>query len=186
MLSVEEARALVTTSLSDADLADVIAREEAWLARRIGPLEGERTETFATADGDEVLKLQRPASSVDVEDDSGTLTDVALHGWSDVTRTDVARSWNGDVLVTYTPSDPDEVKRVLVTLVRLTTSESAFASQSAEGYSVSSSILDQRVARFTASRSLMRPRVPTTTRLRSTIPFGGKTLAPVAIAAVGS
>jgi hypothetical protein len=52
MLTTAQARALITTSLSDQDLDEVIAREEAWLARRIGPLEGERVETFQTVFGD--------------------------------------------------------------------------------------------------------------------------------------
>jgi hypothetical protein len=184
MLSVEEVRAVITTSLSDSDLTDVIAREEAWLERRIGPLEGERVETFLTTDGDEALRLTRAASSVSVEDDSGLVTDVALRGWSNVIRT--AGSWSGDALVTYEPDDGEEVRRALLTLVRLTLGESAYASQSSGGYSYSVALADQRQMRFQAWRTLLRPRQPMMTRLRSAIPSGGRTVTAVAVEAVGS
>ena len=184
MLSTDEARALITTSLSDDDLEDVIAREEAWLARRIGPLDAERIETFVTEDGDEALRLTRPTSAVSVEDDGGDVPDVELRGWSDVIRT--AGDWSGDVLVTYTPSDEPEVKRALITLVRLTLGESAYAQESAGGYSSAVVLADQRQARYSAWRSLLRPRQPTMTRLRSAIPSGGRTLGAVATEASGS
>lgn len=183
MLTKEEARALITTSLSDDDLEDVIAREEAWLARRIGPLEGERVETFVSVDGDEVLRLTRPALAVAVEDDSGARTDFELRGWSDIVPTG---TWSGDVLVTYTPTDESEVRRALVTAVRLTVSESAYAQQSAGGYSATTDVSAQRTVRFALWRSLLRPRTPSTTRLRSAIPFGGKSVGPVGVEASGS
>ena len=180
MLSVDAARALITTSLSDADLADVIAREEAWLARRIGPLDGELVETFLPMDGDEVLNLTRPTRDVTVEDDTGDRSlDVEVRGWSDLCLIDGAASWSGDVFVTYTPTDSDEVQRALVTLVRLTVSESAYAAQSAGGYTAQVSYADQKAMRYVAWRSLLRTRTPTTTRLRSIIPFGGKILSAV-------
>lgn len=177
MLDLDTARAHITTSLSDADLTDAITREEAWLARRIGPLEGERVETFIAPDGDEVLQLQRPATSVDVADDGGAITAVDIRGWSDLVRT--SGSWTGDVLVTYTPADEDEVVRALITLLRLSVHESAFQSQSAGGFSSTISLHDQRTMRFSAWRSLLRPARPTTTRLRSAIPAGGDTVSSV-------
>lgn len=183
MLTVDEARALVTTSLSDADLEDVIEREEAWLARRIGPLEGERIETFVSRDGDEVLRLQRPADSVAVEDDSGSLSAFSYRRWSDVVpgTSTASLSWAGDVLVTYTPNDELEVKRSLITLVRLAVSESAYASQAAGGYSQVVSLQDQRTMRFLAWRTLLRPRIPDTVRLTSAIPLGGASIVGVAV-----
>lgn len=178
MLSEAEARALITTSLSTSELEDVIAREEEWLARRIGPLEGERLETFVTQDGDEVLRLTRPTTEATVEDDSGDREDWELRGWSDIVP---SGSWRGDVRVGYTPSDALEVKRVLITLVRLTVNESAYASQSAGGYAVAVDTQSVRTVRYAAWRSLLRQRAPSTTRLRSTIPFGGKSLGAVAV-----
>ena len=189
MLTTAEVRALVTTSMADADLEEVIAREEAWLARRVGPLEGERVETFAITFGDEVLNLTRPAEDLHVEDDSG---DVAagwlLRGWADIVpdTEDNPHSWVGEVRVTYTPSDGLEVKRSLVTLVRLAIHESAYQSQMAGGYSATVSLQDQRTMRFTAWRTLLRPRQPTTTRLRSTVPLGGRTVGAVGVESLGS
>ncbi len=187
MLDVAEARALITTSLSDADLEDVIEREEAWLARRIGPLEGERVETFVTPDGDETLRLTRPAATVAVEDDGGDVTAYSLRPWSDVlpgSLDGASHSWNGDVRVGYTPADELEVKRALVTLVRLTVSETAYQSQAAGGYSAGVDYQALRVVRYQTWRTLLRPAGPTTTRLRSTIPFGGRSVGPVDVTAV--
>jgi hypothetical protein len=177
MLTVDEARALITTSLSDPDLADIIAREEAWLSRRIGPLEGERVETFVSSDGDEVLRLTRPTLDVALEDDSGEVTFFSLRGWADLIPDGI--SWRGDVLATYTPSDSLEVRRALVTLVRLTVQETTFAQEAAAGYSVAADSARERAMRYAAWRSLLRPRQPTTTRLRSAIPSGGKSIAAV-------
>jgi hypothetical protein len=179
MLDTIEARALITTSLEDDDLTDVITREEAWLARRIGPLEGSRVELFAPTDGDEKLLLARPALTVLVDDDSGAVTDYDLRGWGDVVRT--AGSWSGEVTVTYTPSDDDEVRRVLISLVRLTLGERAFTAEAAQGYSYSASQLDQRQQRYTAMRSLMRPRRPSSLRLTSAIALGGVSLRSIAV-----
>jgi hypothetical protein len=187
MLEVAEARALITTSLTDEDLAAVIAREEDWLARRIGPLEGERVETFVTADGDEVLRLTRPALEVVVQDDRGAVTDFRVRRWSDVVPggDGSALSWQGDVLVTYIPDDEGDVKRALITLVRLTLNESAYAAEGAQGYSVTSDVQAQRTVRYATWRSLLRPRSPQTVRLRSAI-LGGRSLGPVAVTASGS
>lgn len=182
MLTVDEARALVTTSLSDADLADVISRQEAWLARRVGPLDGQRTETFVTPDGDEVLHLQRPgqSDSMTVSDEGGAVTAVALRGWSDVVRTD-SISWDTPVTVAYTPSDEDEVKEALLTLVRLAVTESGFNSESQQGYSYSHDHGMRRRMRWEAWRQLLRPRTPESTRLRSAIPTGGESVAGVQV-----
>jgi hypothetical protein len=184
MLDVETARALITTSLSDDDLEAVIEREESWLSRRIGPLDGERVEMVPTADGDEVLWLRRPALEASVEDGSGIITDFDIRGWSDLVRT--SGSWSGEILATYTPTDEDEVRRSLVSLVRLTVNESAYAAESAGGYSAQTDIHAQRTIRYSAWRSLLRPRVPTTTRIRSGIPIGGRTTASVSATASGS
>lgn len=184
MLDVEEARALITTSLDDDDLEAVILREEDWLARRVGPLTGERVETFVTADGDEALMLMRRTLGVVVTDGSGDVSAFELRGWGDVLRT--SGSWSGDVTVTYEPDDESEVKKALITLVRLTLNESAYQAQSAGGYSSTISLQDQRTQRYVAWRTLLRPRQPSSMRLRSTIPFGGKTVQSVALAPVES
>ena len=186
MLDLDIAQAHITTTLTDAMLEDAITREEAWLARRIGPLDGERVETFITDDGDEVLQLQRPASTTGmvVEDAGGAVTDYELRGWSDLVRT--SGSWSGAVTVTYTPDDSDEVVRALITLLRLSVHESAYQSQAAGGYSSTISLQDQRQMRYSAWRSLLRPVQATTTRLKSAIPAGGESIGSVVREAAAS
>ena len=51
LVSIAEVRALVNSRLGDVDLGAVIDREEAWLAGRVGPLTGERTDTFTPGIG---------------------------------------------------------------------------------------------------------------------------------------
>ena len=185
MLSTDEARALITTSLSDEDLADVIAREEAWLARRIGPLDGERVETFASVSGTEGLRLSRPTDAVSVEDEAGSLPSAEVVGWADVILDpDAGRGWSGDVQVTYTPSDADEVKRALVTLVRLTLAESAYSAQGAGGYTVASDVDAQAKLRYRAWRGLLRPRQASSLRILGS--GATSALAPISTVASGS
>ena len=184
MLTVDEARVLITTSISDVDLLDIIAREEAWLARRIGPLDGERIESFVIDDGDEVLELQRPGIISLVEDASGAIIDYEYRGWSDIILT--AGTWDTLAEVTYVPNDDDEVKRALVTLTRLVVAETAFQSESSQSHAAVVSHADQRQMRWAAWRSLLRPMRPTTVRLRSAIPAGGTTIRSVAVTSTGS
>ena len=178
MLELDTARALITTSLDDDQLTEAITREEAWLARRVGPLSGSRTELFVPSDGDERLLLRRPTEAVSIIDDSGAVSLYDLRGWADVVRTSGA--WSGEVLIDYDPSDADEVVRVLVTLLRLTLGESAYTAQAAQGYSSSVSVVEQKRSRYAALRSLMRPREPYSMRLRSAIPSGGRSASAVA------
>jgi hypothetical protein len=183
MLTVDDARALITTSLSDTQLADVIDREEAWLARRIGPLDGQRVETFVSEDGDEVLHLQRPAGpGWAVEDEGGDRTaDVRLSGWSDI----VGSAWRSSIAVTYEPVDGPEVTRALVTLVRLTVAETAFTSESAGGYSSATDIQQQRTTRWAAWHGLLRPRRPSTTRIAGSL-SNVEAVKAVSVVALGS
>lgn len=187
LLELSEARALITTSLSDADLGDAIDREEAWLARRVGPLSGTRTETFITPDGDEVLQLARPAAVVSVTDEGGALaaSAYALRGWADVVPADDT-TWQSTVEVEYAADDESEVKRALITLVRLTVAESPHVSESQQGYSVTESMSYRRRMRWEAWRGLLRPATPASTRLRSSIPAGGNSVAGVGVVAAGS
>lgn len=186
MLSIAEARALITTSLSDSDLTAAIEREEAWLARRIGPLEGARTETFSTPDGDEVLQLQRPATaaSVVVTDGSGVVTGYELRGWADIVPD--GHVWRTGVDVDYTADDANEVKRAIITLLRLTLTESGYLSENAEGYMATSSMADRRAIKAAAWRSLLRRRVVQSVRLVSAVPAGGNTIESVQVVAAAS
>jgi hypothetical protein len=106
---------------------DIIDEQEAWLARRLGLLVGERTETFPVGLGGTSAKLglARPTDSVDVVDGSATLdasrTRLVDHG-SALILADVQLTpwWAGPyVAVTYEPSDELEVRKAIFDLVGL-------------------------------------------------------------------
>jgi len=76
VITLSEARArAIPLPLDDGVAQDIIDEQEAWLARRIGPLEGSRTETFHVGLGATGGKvgLRRPTSSVAVVDGGATL-----------------------------------------------------------------------------------------------------------------
>ncbi len=139
LLTVAEARALITSSLGDTDLQAAIDREESWLARSIGALSGERTQTLwvRSTDLDDPLLLQRPTDAVAVTDGGVALDASAVRLLAGGTIIEKATgSWTGpSVAVTSTPNDEDEVKRVLVDLVRLTVTASPFVSEQAGSFS---------------------------------------------------
>ena len=186
MLTTAEARALITTSLSDSDLAAVIARQEAWLARRVGPLDGSRTETFITPAGTEVLQLARPAvaGSIVAVDEGGAVTDFDLRGWADVVRT--SGSWTTTTEVSYTADDEAEVKEAIITLVRLAVTESGYQAEAIQGYSASTDHAMRRRMRYEAWRSLLRRSLPHTVRLISAVPIGTDAIGSVQVTAAAS
>lgn len=127
---------MVTTPLSDDALQDVIEQQEAWLARRIGPLTGPRTVTIPRPTRHAPIVLARPASAVTVTD-VGTEVDVVLVG-QHVYRDGVhPLPWIGPVTITYTPDDEAEVRRVVIELIRDGVSQTAFDSETIGDYSYS-------------------------------------------------
>lgn len=143
--SVAQVRALVpgAAPLTDPQLQEVIDREEAWLARRIGALEGSRTATFVvTSQGAALpLRLPRPASSVTVVDNGTALASSAYRlddPWtlSRVSTTSWApASWTGPVVATWDPIDKLEVVKATIELVRLTLAETGHDSETVGPYS---------------------------------------------------
>lgn len=140
LVTVAEARALVSTDLSDADLQKVIDREEAELAARIGLLTGARTETLYPDHSTERVYLRRPTTAVTVTNDGEAVTlgdddgeyrlvknGSALHLVND--------NWGEVVTAAYTPSDELRVKRVIIELIRLTITETGFVSERIGQYS---------------------------------------------------
>ncbi len=111
-----EVRALVETALDDVSLQAVIDREEAWLARRIGPLSGPRTVTYRYPDVRGVIQLDRPTDAVTVTDNA-VATPIYLDGYAIERQSGY---WTGPVSITSTPNDLDEVKRAVIQLVSLT------------------------------------------------------------------
>lgn len=146
LVSVAEVQARnVGAELSDSALQDVIDAAEAYLARHIGTLSGERTETFYPRRGYEALYLRRSTDSVVVENNGDTLTAgdsvgnfrllysgsvVELVSGDWISGTDI-----GPVSVTYTPNDEALVKEAVVGLVRLNLSDGPFVSERIGDYS---------------------------------------------------
>ncbi len=171
LLTVAEADAILRTGLATDTLQKVINREEAWLARRVGALIGERTETFhvRTEDADDPLHLQRPTSTVDVEDNGVAATVLLLRDGTQVEKT--TGWWVGPVAVTYTPNDSDEVTRVVIELVRLAVNATAYESETIGDYSYSRSSAGQTTTaqRNALARELQPMQGPGTIRLRSAL-----------------
>ena len=177
-LSLAELRALVASPLSDVDLQKVIDREESWLARQIGPLTGSRTETYylRDIDTDDPLALRRPTSSVTVKDGVGTTheeTVGATHIRLLANGTAVERadsSWLGPkVTAVYTPNDGNEVKRVLIDLLRLTLTDTGYDSETIQDYTYRRGSGALAMTRRALARSLVPSRKNATVRLRSSV-----------------
>lgn len=94
---------------------------EAWLASEIGPLEGERAETFflserrnlAVVDG---LWLSRRTDSVELTNDGDSLTDgvdYRLINGHLITHKLLGAAWGSTLVATYTPTDSDIVVEVI-------------------------------------------------------------------------
>lgn len=123
VITLDEARARGIALPTDNDAAQsVIDEQEAWLTTRVGPLTGERTETFRV-DGscDGTLYLARHADSVEVTDGESVLIldEDFLYGHGTVSRVFgiYPARWIGPLVeVTYTPP-VDEVRRVLFSLI---------------------------------------------------------------------
>ncbi len=117
LTTVAEVRALVDSDLSDDDLQDVIEREEAWLAQRVGRLAGPRTAVFRNTQRYEVLRLPRPAASIDVASGGNVVTaNLSDDGY----QIDPGLNWwLAPVAVTWTPADEQIVRRGVIELVRL-------------------------------------------------------------------
>lgn len=102
---------------------DMIDEEEAWLAVQVGPLTGERTETYylpsRLAGTVDALYLSRRTDAVDAfTSDGSALTDYRLVSGYIVERNfDADESWDDPLVVTYTPNDEDVVKGVIYDLL---------------------------------------------------------------------
>ncbi|MFN2466139.1 MAG: hypothetical protein ABR598_07735 [Candidatus Dormibacteria bacterium] len=178
VLAIDELRALVIApDLSDDQLLSVTAREEAWLARRIGQLVGEVTQHIWVSpwDADSTLYLLRPTDSVSVVDggaaiepqnirliERGTQIEKVFGWWLGTTNRQL-----GPVAVTYTPNDEPEVKKALIDLVRLALPDPGVSSEQTGQYRVdrrnvdpellAKRLMPQHGARTLTLRSSVRP-----------------------------
>jgi hypothetical protein len=150
-----DVRALVACKQTDPQLQSIIDREEGWLVDRIGPLGGERTQTFylpaereqfyvepsgyaldrprlpypymiRDVDAESPITLFRQADTVtSVTDGGATVTTRLLNLGWKVEKT--TGPWLGpQMAVKYTPTDGASVEKVIIELVRLTVIETGF------------------------------------------------------------
>lgn len=188
LLTTEAATAAgVGLELSEEALQAAIDREEAWLARRIGQLEGERTETFplvAIRPTSNELRLRRPTDEVQV-----TQSDFAGNSPADITGSVELRHYgwrvallpngyhytSGPVDVTYTPNDELEVERALLQLVGLdlgTTTGGGLQSEIMGSYSYTRAAGSASRIRQSIVRELREPAAASSSRLLSSVPHG--------------
>lgn len=181
VLSVEQAQAAnLGGGLSDEALEAAILEEEAWLARRIGPLTGERTQRFPLAvlrPTSSEVHLKRPTDSVEVLADG---TDISAEcelrpgGWV-VARLPEGTRYAAVVEVTYTPTDELEVRRALRQLLALTLTTQAspaLAGETMGSYSYQRATGETSRLRQGIVRSLQEPSTAGSTRLRSGVAHG--------------
>jgi hypothetical protein len=180
VLSLEDARAAgIGGELGDEALQDAIDEEEAWLARRVGPLVGERTQRFALTGlppGGSELRLLRPTDEVEVTLDAVALTTVELRpDQRTIARLPEGTRYTHAVEVTYTPNDELEVRRALKLLVGIRLGE--VSSGGLQGEQMGSYSYQRGAGTGTRSRgSIVRDLTgrgqPGTTRIKSTVPHG--------------
>jgi hypothetical protein len=125
---------LVSLSNAQARVGDSVTQQmidgvEEWLVGQIGPLTGERTETFylserrngATVDG---LWLSRRTDSVTLTSDGDSLTldtDFRLINGLLVVRIDDGEAWGDTLVATYDPTDEDLVIEAIYDLLTFRT-----------------------------------------------------------------
>jgi hypothetical protein len=180
---------LVSTSLADAVIQDVIDREEDGLVALIGPLTGTRTETFLLTQDMrwERITLRRPTDGpTEVRDNAVVTTDFRLlsdqrtllrladdpvwaHGY-----------WSGPLEVEYEPNDGLQVQRVLVELASIgiasANANSGLSSETTGTYSYTRERTGGRFAALTPAQrrralyaSLLPRQVPSSMHVRSSI-----------------
>ena len=181
-VSLAEVRALVRSRLSDADLQAIIDREEEWLATKIGVLEGSRTDTFRPGVTNTPLYLSRLTDSIRVTDNGVAVTAsdlmftpstgclcrvTGVYPWPYPPPWTWYASWRGDVAVTWTPTDGAAVTAGVINLIRLTTSETGFDSETIGDYSYTRGASAGRVSRAGVVRSILLRRPAYSMSLRS-------------------
>jgi hypothetical protein len=160
LVSLADVRAVIPTRLTDAQLAPIIAREEAMLARQITELAGPRTQLYYIGDpaamglwwdsavwapGTRIwvlsdrmgpLGLLRPTDAVAVTDNGVAVSAGDLRLLRQGTLVErAAGGWRGPLVeITYTPNDALEVIRVVIELCRLTMTETGYQSETIGGY----------------------------------------------------
>jgi hypothetical protein len=182
LVDIAAVRALVRSRLGDVDLQVVIDREEAWLAGRVGPLTGERTDTFVPGLGDTPLYLRRRSESVVMTDAGRTLaaseflftpsSGMIRRIWTPDLADDppwraLYLGWEGTVSATYTPSDQASVERAIIELVRGTVGETGLDAETIGDYSYTRGTSAGRLSRASLARGILVRRPAYSMRIRS-------------------
>jgi hypothetical protein len=143
LVSPDTIEALMAPGIDSTALQSLINRQEAWLARQIGPLVGERTQRIYVAPGDyDALILQRATDAVSVIDGDPraepppTELDPSLVRLVGERRLEKAGPWSGpEVHATYTPTDELEVEEAVIDLCRIVLAASPYQTEASEGHS---------------------------------------------------
>lgn len=181
LLLVDEVLAAgVGAELGEVALQAAIDREEAWLARRIGQLTGERTERFPLAHvrpTSHEVRLRRPTDEVTVlEGDADVSAACELrHGGWRVARLPEGTHFLSVLECTYTPNDEAEVQGALLELLNLRLSTTAGAGLAGEimgSYSYTRAAGSSARARESLVRGLLEPRAAGSMRTPSSVSHG--------------
>ena len=80
-------------------------------------------------------------------------------------------SWSGTVEVTYTPTDTDEIRSVLIELIRLSVTDTAYVSENTDSYAYQQDYTIRARRREGLIRSLLpaRQQFPMSVRLLSSV-----------------
>ena len=137
LVTPTDVKALINTSLSDANLQTVIDRVEAQITARIGAPQTDAyaTEVVKTMRGEgEYLFMPTEIYSVSsIVEDTNTLTSDQYQTWAGgvIERLPDDSHWGDRVVVTYKPTDDRLVRaQVIIDLVRLVIERTAMKSES--------------------------------------------------------
>lgn len=140
LVTPTDVKALINTSLSDANLQAVIDRVEAQITARIGAPQTDAyaTEVVKTMRGEgEYLFMPTEIYSVSgIVEDTNTLTSDQYQTWAGgvIERLPDDSHWGDRVVVTYKPTDDRLVRtQVIIDLVRLVIERTAMKSESIAG-----------------------------------------------------
>jgi hypothetical protein len=168
LVTTADVRALINTSLADADLQQVIDRVEAEVTARIGvpqddggtvqivkTLEGEGMNLFLPTEIAEIVSIAETSASGVVY--TLLTTDYRKWGGGVIERLPEGTNWEDQVTVTYKAVDDRlERTRAIIDLVRLDLNRTAFASESVAG-EYSYTALDYQKERKQIMRRLAFP-----------------------------
>lgn len=140
LVTPNDVRALVKTSLSDAVLQDVIERVEAEITRRIGaPQTDEMATTVTKTMRGEGWYLYMPTeihAVVSIVEDETTLDSDQYQTWAGgvIERLPCDSNWGDRTVVTYKPSDDRKLRTAaIIDLVRLAIERTAVKYESIAG-----------------------------------------------------